>query len=232
MSEKNNIMKKILLTLGSIFLWEIGYAQLPVTDAAANGQLAALNSAINTLNGLLQDQNVTSKDNKYENYVQRILGNKNFDFVQKVEDYMWKADEFLKKGQEIKMIYDKEEDVLKKLKQLKRSASRYGNLDGRTYSAFEKNIRGTLSQVGSMVDNAQAILGNENTRMTTEGRREILKETLGELTAIEMRLEQIMTENKIKSISEEQVEDNRAYQENVDKSMNVFKKYNQKKGIK
>lgn len=222
LSEKMNIMKKILLTLGSIFLWEIGYAQIPVTDAAANGQLGIINKQLIALNKIIAATKKTGYMNKVENYKQRILGENNLDFIHKVEDYMWQADEYLKKGQEIKMIYDKEEDILKKLNQLKRSTSRYGNLDGSTYSAFTSSIRGTLSKVGGMVDNAQAILGDENTRMSTEGRREILKETLAELVAIEASLDNIITKNKLVTIAEEDKDNYNQYWDNVDYQTEKF----------
>lgn len=221
-------MKKILLTLGSIFLWEIGYAQIPVTDAAANSQLGVINKQLIALNKVIAATKKTGYMNKVENYKQRILGENNLDFIHKVEDYMWKADEFLKKGQEIKMIYDKEEDILKKLNQLKRSTSKYGNLDGRAYSAFTSSIRGTLSQVGGMVDNAQSILGDENTRMSTEGRREVLKETLAELVAIEASLDNIITKNEIRNISEKQIQSEEDYQEEIRRNTEIFKKYNEK----
>jgi hypothetical protein len=227
-------MRRIFFTLLGCLLWNTAFAQLPVTDAAANGQLVALNAAINTLNGLLEDQNVTSKDNKYENYAQRILGNKNLDFIKKVEDYMWKADEFLKKGREIQMIYNKEEDILKKLQMIKRNSSKYASLEGgvNSLNTLNKTIRGTLSLVGGMVDNAQAILGDKNARMDTEGRRNILKETLSELIMVEMRLDQIVKENELRSVAEEAIERDRMYQEDVNKSMEVFRRYNQKKGRK
>lgn len=223
-------MKKSILTLFSIFLWNIGFAQLPVTDAAVNGQLIALNSALSTLNSLMTDQKGTSYDNRLENYKQRILGAKNFDFIKQVEDYMWKADEYLKKGREIQMIYNKEEDILKKLKTIKKNASKYGDSDLgiNAVNSVNQTIRGTLSQIGGMVDDAQSILGDKNVRMDTEGRLNILKETLAKLIIVERRLDEIMLSKEITSIAEKQLEEQREYDNNVRKSMEVFKRYNDK----
>ena len=223
-------MRRIFFTLLGCLLWNTVFAQLPVTDAAANGQLVALNAAINTLNGLLEDQNVTSKDNKYENYAQRILGNKNLDFIKKVEDYMWKADEYLKKGREIQMIYNKEEDILKKLQMIKRNSSKYASLEGGVSSlnTLNKTIRGTLSLIGGMVDDAQTILGDKTARMDTEGRRNILKETLSNLFAVEQKLDNISFQNKMSSISEEQTRREDEYQVRLKRSLEEFKKYDKK----
>lgn len=223
-------MKKSILTLFSIFLWNIGFAQIPVTDVATNGQLVELNIAMQELNALMKAQKGTSYDNKVENYKQRILGAKNFDFIKQVEDYMWKADEYLKKGREIQMIYNKEEDILKKLKTIKKSASKYGNSDLgiNAVNSVNQTIRGTLSQIGGMVDDAQSILGDKNVRMDTEGRLNILKETLAKLIIVERRLDEIMLEKEITSIAEKQLEEQREYDNNVRKSMEVFKRYNDK----
>ena len=53
-------MKKSILTLFSIFLWNIGFAQIPVTDVATNGQLVELNIAMQELNALMKAQKGTS----------------------------------------------------------------------------------------------------------------------------------------------------------------------------
>ena len=68
--------------------------------------------------------------------------------------------------------------------------------------------------------------------MDTEGRRNVLKETLSELIMVEMKLEQIVTQNKLKTIAEESMEENDEYQDNINKSMEVFRRYNQKRGKK
>jgi len=217
-------MKKSILTLFSIFLWNIGFAQLPVTDAAVNGQLIALNSALSTLNSLMTDQKGTSYDNRMENYKQRILGAKNFDFIKQVEDYMWKADEYLKKGREIQMIYNKEEDILKKLKTIKKTASKYGNSDLgiNAVNSVNQTIRGTLSQIGGMVDDAQSILGDKNVRMDTEGRLNILKETLAKLIIVERRLDEIIYARNMASIADQDKIQYEEYWNDVDRSMEKF----------
>lgn len=99
---------------------------------------------------------------------------------------MWKADEYLKKGREIQMIYDKEEDILKKLQTIKRNTSKYAKFEtSASYiNEINKSIGGTLNQIGTLVDDAQMVLSDKSTRMTTEGRRDILKETLSKLIII------------------------------------------------
>lgn len=217
-------MKKSILTLFSIFLWNIGFAQIPVTDVATNGQLVELNIAMQELNALMKAQKGTSYDNKVENYKQRILGAKNFDFIKQVEDYMWKADEYLKKGREIQMIYNKEEDILKKLKTIKKTASKYGNSDLgiNTINSVNQTIRGTLSQIGGMVDDAQSILGDKNVRMDTEGRLNILKETLAKLIIVERRLDEIIYARNMASIADQDKIQYEEYWNDVDRSMEKF----------
>ena len=171
-------MKKNLLFL-ILLVTAKAAAQIPVTDAAANGNLAAINMQLSAMMGMLQQQG--------------ILGQKNLAFIQQVEEYMWKADEYLKRGREIQMIYDKEEDILKKLKELKRNASKYGQLEGGNVNTIltsvNKKVSSTLNSVGTLVDGAQAVLGDKNTRMSTGERREILKETIGKLMIIESVLD-------------------------------------------
>lgn len=223
-------MKKYVLFISIILLCTKVWSQIPVTDVAANGQLSMISSSLATLNSLLSKQNTTSMDNKMENYKQRLLGKDNFDFIKKVEDYMWKADEYLKKGREIQMIYDKEEDILKKLQIIKRNTSKYGRFE--TSASFvneiNKNVSGTLQQVGALVDDAHTILGDKNTRMSTEGRREILKETLSKLVIIERSLDNILLQGEISSIKGEHYQRQEEYEQDVKNSMEYFRKYNQK----
>lgn len=185
-------MKKNLLFL-ILLVTAKAAAQIPVTDAAANGNLAAINMQLSAMMGMLQQQGTVGSENKFENYAQKILGQKNLAFIQQVEEYMWKADEYLKRGREIQMIYDKEEDILKKLKELKRNASKYGQLEGGNantiLTSVNKKVSSTLNSVGTLVDGAQTILGDKNTRMSTGERREILKETIGKLMIIESVLD-------------------------------------------
>ena len=180
-------------------------AQIPVTDAAANGNLAAINMQLSAMMGMLQQQGSVGTENKFENYAQKILGQKNLAFIQQVEEYMWKADEYLKRGREIQMIYDKEEDILKKLKELKRNASKYGQLEGgdanTMLTSLNKKVSSTLNSVGALVDGAQTILGDKNTRMSTGERREILKETIGKLMIIENVLDDINSSSKKTNLS-------------------------------
>ena len=180
-------------------------AQIPVTDVAANGNLAAINMQLSAMMGMLQQQGSVGTENKFENYAQKILGQKNLAFIQQVEQYMWQADEYLKRGREIQMIYDKEEDILKKLKELKRNASKYGQLEGgdanTMLTSLNKKVSSTLNSVGALVDGAQTILGDKNTRMSTGERREILKETIGKLMIIENVLDDINSSSKKTNLS-------------------------------
>ena len=102
-------MKRIFILI-TVLVSATTWAQIPVTDVAANGNLAAINSQLSSIALMVEQQSTVGLENKYENYAQKILGQKNLAFLKEVEDYMWKADEYLKKGREIQMIYDKEED--------------------------------------------------------------------------------------------------------------------------
>lgn len=190
-------MKRVFFLM-TVLIGGITWAQIPVTDVAANGNLAAINTQLSTISAMMGKQMAVGMENKYENYAQKVLGQKNLDFIKQVEDYMWKADEYLKKGREIQMIYNKEEDILKKLKELKRNAANYGNLDGNTnlINSLNKNISVTLNNVGTLVDGAQTILGDNNTRMSTTERREFLKETIGKLMIIESVLDELNSSSK------------------------------------
>ena len=221
-------MKKNIFIISFFFCVRL-WSQIPVTDVAANGQLGIINSSLATLNTLLSKQNTTSMDNKIENYKQRLLGQDNFDFIKKVEDYMWKADEYLKKGREIQMIYDKEEDILKKLQAIKRNTSKYRKFETSVsfVNEISKNVSTTLKQVGVLVDDAHTILGDKNTRMSTEGRRDVLKETLSKLVIIERSLDNILLQGEISSIKGEHYQRQEEYEQDVRNSMEYFRRYNQ-----
>lgn len=221
-------MKRIYF-LPLLLIWNFSNAQL--IDVGANTQLGLINESLATLNLLIKEQNTTTNNNKIENYKQRLLGKENFDFIKKVEDYMWKADEYLKKGREIQMIYNKEEDILKKLQSIKRNTSKYAKFEtSASYiSEINKSINATLNQVGTLVDDAHIILGDKNTRMSTEGRREILKETLSKLIIIERSLDNIILQGEITSIKEQHYQKQEEYQQDVKNSMEQIRKYNNKK---
>lgn len=219
-------MKKLVLILTVFLVNAKSLAQIPVTDVAANGNLALINSQLSAISAMIMEQNAVNLENKYENYAQKILGQNNLAFIQQVEDYMWRANDYLKKGREIQMIYNKEEQILKKLKDFKKTASKYGNLDGNTslISSVDKNISTTLNSVGTLVDGAQAILGDNNIRMTTAERREILKETIGKLMIIENVLDNLNANNRRNSILLDQYYTTQEYQKGIDERMKSFLK--------
>lgn len=201
-------------------------AQIPVTDVAANGNLVAINTQLSAMMGMLQQQGSVGTENKFENYAQKILGQKNLAFIQQVEQYMWQADEYLKRGREIQMIYDKEEDILKKLKELKRNTSRYGQLEGGNANAMltsvNKKISSTLNSVGALVDGAQTVLGDKNTRMSTGERRDILKEAIGKLMIIESVLDDINSSGERSSLLTNRFYEQQARQRMQDEQMKEF----------
>ena len=216
-------MKRVFFLM-TVLIGGITWGQIPVTDVAANGNLAAINSQLSSMMGILQQQSSVGTENKIENYAQKILGQKNLDFIKQVEDYMWKADEYLKKGREIQMIYNKEEDILKKLKELKRNAANYGNLDGNAnlINSLNKNISVTLNNVGSLVDGAQTILGDNNTRMSTAERRDFLKETIGKLMIIENVLDELNASSKRSSFLTDRYYQRLERQRRQDEQMREF----------
>jgi len=216
-------MKRVFFLI-TVLIGGITWAQIPVTDVAANGNLAAINTQLSTISAMMGKQMAVGMENKYENYAQKILGQKNLDFIKQVEDYMWKADEYLKKGREIQMIYNKEEDILKKLKELRRNAANYGNLDGNTnlINSLNKNISVTLNNVGTLVDGAQTILGDNNTRMSTAERREFLKETIGRLMIIENVLDELNSSSKRSSFLTDRYYQRLERQRRQDEQMREF----------
>lgn len=216
-------MKRVFFLM-TVLIGGITWGQIPVTDVAANGNLAAINTQLSTISAMMGKQMAVGMENKYENYAQKILGQKNLDFIKQVEDYMWKADEYLKKGREIQMIYNKEEDILKKLKELKRNAANYGNLDGNAnlINSLNKNISVTLNNVGSLVDGAQTILGDNNTRMSTAERRDFLKETIGKLMIIENVLDELNSSSKRSSFLTDRYYQRLERQRRQDEQMREF----------
>lgn len=218
-------MKKNLLFL-ILLVATKAVAQIPVTDAAANGNLVAINTQLSAMMGMLQQQGSVGTENKFENYAQKILGQKNLAFIQQVEEYMWKADEYLKRGREIQMIYDKEEDILKKLKELKRNASKYGQLEGGNantiLTSVNKKVSSTLNSVGTLVDGAQTILGDKNTRMSTGERREILKETIGKLMIIESVLDNMNNQAITSKEASDEYDAQVRYQREVQERMKSY----------
>lgn len=219
-------MKKIFILITVLVSTATTFAQIPVTDVAANGNLAAINSQLSAISLMVEQQSAVGLENKYENYAQKILGQKNLAFLKEVEDYMWKADEYLKKGREIQMIYDKEEEILKKLKEVKKNAANYGRIEANTslVSSLNKNISTTLNNVGALVDGAQAILGDRNARMTTAERREILKETLGKMMIIESVLDNMNHQTQVNKISLEKYNSGIEYQRGVEQRMRAYLK--------
>lgn len=217
-------MKKILFFLILLEVTTKTVAQIPVTDAAANGNLVAINTQLGTLMGMLQQQGVTSTENKFENYAQKILGQKNLAFIQQVEQYMWQADEYLKRGREIQMIYNKEETILKKLRELKKNASRYGQLEGNgnALASVNKRISSTLSNIGALVDDAQTVLGDKNTRMSTGERREVLKETIGKLMIIESVLDDMNHQSVVSKTASDAYESEMKYQKELEQRTNSY----------
>lgn len=217
-------MKKILFFLILLEVTTKAVAQIPVTDVAANGNLVAINTQLGTLMGMLQQQGVTSTENKFENYAQKILGQKNLAFIQQVEQYMWQADEYLKRGREIQMIYNKEETILKKLRELKKNASRYGQLEGNgnALASVNRRISSTLSNIGALVDDAQTVLGDKNTRMSTGERREVLKETIGKLMIIESVLDDMNHQSVVSKTASDAYESEMKYQKELEQRTNSY----------
>mgnify|MGYP000598857807 FL=1 len=218
-------MKRIFILI-TVLVSATTWAQIPVTDVAANGNLAAINSQLSSIALMVEQQSTVGLENKYENYAQKILGQKNLAFLKEVEDYMWKADEYLKKGREIQMIYDKEEEILKKLKEVKKNAANYGRIEANTslVNSLNKNISTTLNNVGALVDGAQAILGDRNARMTTAERREILKETLGKMMIIESVLDNMNYQTQVNKISSEKYNAAIEYQRGLEQRMRTYLK--------
>ena len=218
-------MKRIFILI-TVLVSATTWAQIPVTDVAANGNLAAINSQLSSIALMVEQQSTVGLENKYENYAQKILGQKNLAFFKEVEDYMWKADEYLKKGREIQMIYDKEEEILKKLKEVKKNAANYGRIEANTslVNSLNKNISTTLNNVGALVDGAQAILGDRNARMTTAERREILKETLGKMMIIESVLDNMNYQTQVNKISSEKYNAAIEYQRGLEQRMRTYLK--------
>lgn len=217
-------MKTFILLLSFFLFSKIGICQIPVTDVTANTQLGILTSELATLNGAMAKNLASSIDNKSENLLHRLLGEKNLAFIQQVEDYMWQADEFLKKGREIQMIYNKEEDILKKLRRIKNNTPSFQNFENSEHilKEFTQNITSVISNVSAMVDDAQTILGKDKVRMSSEERRAFLKEILSNLILVEMKLDRILHKQNMSTVMQKNIIERDQYEESLHQSMRNF----------
>ena len=95
-----------------------------------------------------------------------------------------KQEDYIKKGREIKEIYEKEESILLKVKEMDRiyrvsfSGGNRGDLKETTEKIFKKT--------GELVDLASGVITDNNYRLSSEERRNYLKEILADLTRIEV----------------------------------------------
>ena len=129
------------------------------------------------INKKLETSNKESVLNKLSNLKQE-------DYLSKAEDFLTKVDAYIKKGREIKEIYEKEESILLKVKEMDRiyrvsfSGGNRGDLKETTEKIFKKT--------GELVDLASGVITDNNYRLSSEERRNYLKEILADLTRIEV----------------------------------------------
>ncbi len=160
-------MKKGILILGIIFLANIkAFGQDFISGAAIAKELAVLNGQVKILNE-------TSASNKFENLSSKVINKDNLEFVEKVEETYWKVDGYLKRGEEIRNVLNREKEILNKLKDL-RSVS--GKLSFNNRNEVINATKGVLQTVGNLVDTAIGLVSDNQYRMTTEERRSYLKE--------------------------------------------------------
>lgn len=213
-------MKAKIFTIVLILAANIGLAQIPVTDAAAGGQLTALNQAISQLNIKMRNQNNTAKDNKYQNYLSKIINQDNLNLAKQVEDYYWKVDGYLKQGKEINEIYDKEEIIIQKMKQVQKI---YKGSRGVNVKELTSTVNNVLNQTMGLVDLAASLVSDDNYRLSTEERRQYLKELMSELNDIEQILdEQLHTAGIVKIYQEQSKQkeiDRREFEKSLEKNL-------------
>lgn len=142
-------------------------------EVLGQGSNKAIITELERLNAKLTALNKTSVANELNTLRQKEI-------LSKAEDLLSKVDDYIKKGEEIKQIYKKEEEILLQLKEVQRLYSN-GALSQIKGNASQVT-RQVLSQTNQLLDLSSDIVSNSIFRMSSEERRNYLKEILADLT--------------------------------------------------
>lgn len=178
-------MKKIvLITLALVGLTFKANAQFAVSDGAANAQLAALNAAVETSNGLLSELSAAAAETKVATIASK-------GYMEAVQTALLIVDEALKTGMEINNILDRESRIVRKLKSIGNTVERkkIGNRKFRENVLLE--FSNYLNITGSFVDLALNVLTDNVFRMDNSQRREYLNQIDQNLRGIESAVDRL-----------------------------------------
>jgi oligoendopeptidase F len=198
-------MKNTIIFL--LMLWfPAAKAQMAVADAGTNGQLKNLNRQIIDLNSSLKRLNATAFETQKANETELAL--------EKFRDeILYRVDSYLKKGQEINSILDKETQIVTQYKNL----SSY--LSQNATSSMRQNVMdsatGILKNTGSLVDMALSVLTDDIYRMDTEQRRSYLKEIDGNLSSLKSLMNDLIIRSESSVLLKKRLDEERKMREEL-----------------
>lgn len=209
-------MKKyILITLALVGYIAKANAQYieaakTVLNFAKKSKEEMIAEELREMNKKLEIANKESILNKLSNIEQQY-------YLSAAEDFLFKVNDYIKKGKEINAVYDREEAVLLKMKELERIYST--SFSGAERKDLKVTTGNVLKQTGDLVDLASSIISDGNFRMTSEERRNYLKEILTDISRVEGILdEQIYTAKMFLFYKAREKEDKKA-KENFEKEL-------------
>lgn len=202
-------MKNLLLILTLSFSLTVN-AQIAVTDFSANAQLntiqanlAAMSSSLSSLTAGMSTLNTTQSATKLEtvNNTKQTLDQ--LGISKAAENYLKEVPQYLKRGQEIKEILNKEQMVVKKIQNLT-NVLNTNNLPQNVRNIILNNAGQLLGFTGNAVDMSLNVLTDNIFRMEAEQRRSFLKEIstkmdliLSALSTIESQATSYSTQKQI-----------------------------------
>lgn len=181
---KIKIMKKSnFLLIITMFISNIVFAQMAVVDATSNLQLSNLNAQLQVLNQNLSKLNYSSEANKVESTLTKELTSNQLDLQRLAEKTLWEVPAYLKKGEKINSILNKEQKILSMVQGLNNYMNS-NNLPNDVRNSIMKKAYSYLNSTGSLVDNSLNLLTDNQFRMDIKERQNFLDEIDNGLGAI------------------------------------------------
>ncbi len=176
---KKNIILSLLLNL----FFNLSYSQMAVVDAGSNMQLNNLNVQLQALNQNIMKLNATSDASKLETTITKELTNDQLSLEKLTEKALWEVPAYLKKGEKIKSILNKEQKVISGVQSLGNYLNS-NNIPNSIRNSVMKQAYSYLNSTGSLVDSSLNILTDNFFRMEIGDRKNYLDEIDETLSAI------------------------------------------------
>lgn len=101
------------------------------------------------------------------------------------DDIMWMVSDMIKKSMEVKQIYEKEQAILGKLKQLNSLGSQFSS------GSIHDAVNTSLNTTATLINMSNSVLSDKSTRQTDGERKELLTGILSELNSVEMTINKL-----------------------------------------